>query len=93
MTVYVDPLTDYGWRLGSSCHLYADSVEELHQFASGIMMRRAWFQISKSGIPHYDLTASKRRMALRQGAVEFTPTLDDLKRFKQTLSEEPGNGK
>lgn len=86
MSAYVDALTDYGWKLGSSCHLYADSVEELHQFASGIMMKRSWFQVSKSGIPHYDLVASRRRMAVRQGAIEFTPTLEDLKRFKATLN-------
>lgn len=85
MAVYVDPLIDYGWKLGASCHLYADSLEELHNFAHGIMMRRQWFQISKSGIPHYDLTQSRRRMAIQHGAIEFTPTLDDLKRFKKLL--------
>lgn len=84
MSAYVDELHDYGWKLGSSCHLYADSVEELHQFAQGIMMKRSWFQISKSGIPHYDLVASRRKMAVRQGAIEFTPTLVDLVRFKAT---------
>lgn len=89
--VYVDPLIDYGWRLGASCHLYADSIDELHLFAQGIMMRRSWFQVSKSGIPHYDLTASRRRMAVRQGAIEMTPTLDDLKRFKATLPDDGSN--
>ena len=88
MSAYVDPLIDYGWRLGASCHLYADSVEELHQFAQGLMMKRSWFQVSKSGIPHYDLVASRRRMAVRQGAVEITSTLADLKRFKGMLAAE-----
>jgi hypothetical protein len=92
MAVYVDELTDYGWKLGASCHLLADSVEELHQFAQGIMMKRSWFQVSKSGIPHYDLVASRRRMAVRQGAIEITPTLEDLKRFKQTLEAVPADG-
>lgn len=85
MTVYVDIIVDYGWNLGPSCHMYADSLDELHKAAQAIGLRKAWFQVSKSGIPHYDLTKSRRRLAVRQGFKEFTPTLDDLKRFKETL--------
>ncbi len=84
MSVYVDPLIDYGWKLGASCHLYADSLKELHSFGEDIGMRRQWFQMSKSGIPHYDLTESRRKRAVRKGAIEFNPTLEDLKRFKAT---------
>lgn len=89
MTVYVDDLMDYGWRLGASCHMYADSLEELHRTAQAIGLRKQWFQVSKSGIPHYDLTASRRRIAVKQqGAQEFTPTLDDLRRFKELMKPE-----
>ena len=85
MAVYVDPLIDYGWILGPSCHLYADSLKELHAFAEDIGMRPKWFQVSKGGIPHYDLVESRRKRAVRKGAIEFTPTLEDLKRFKALL--------
>lgn len=71
MAVYVDPVINYGWRLGPSCHLYADTVEELHAFAAKIGMRRSWFQ-DREGFPHYDLTEKRREAAVRMGAVEET---------------------
>lgn len=68
--VYVDRLCDRGWKLGANCHLIADSLEELHEFASAIGMRRAWFQNAVS-CPHYDLTTKRRAMAVLRGAVEL----------------------
>jgi hypothetical protein len=69
--IYVDVLRDWGWRLGPSCHLITDGPnEELHAFAARLGLRRGWFQPSPSG-PHYDLTASKRALAVRLGAVEL----------------------
>ena len=70
MTVYVDALNDWGWRLGPSCHLLADTDEELHEFAARIGMKRAWFQPKST--PHYDLTASRREKAVKLGAREVT---------------------
>lgn len=70
MAVYVDRLRDWGWRLGPSCHLIADTNEELHAFAESIGLKRCWFQAKASG-PHYDLTASKRVRAVARGAVEL----------------------
>ncbi len=67
--VYVDALRDYGWRLGKSCHLVADSDDELHAFAARVGMKRAWFQPKST--PHYDLTASRRAKAVALGAVEL----------------------
>lgn len=56
MPVYVDPLSDWGWKYGRSCHLVTDGdVEELHEFATRIGLRRSWFQPA-NGRPHYDLT-------------------------------------
>lgn len=75
MSVYVDPMApciqNAVWGYPVSCHLFADSVPELHDLAGKLKLRRAWFQRS-SGIPHYDLTASKRRHAVRIGAVAMT---------------------
>ncbi len=69
MSVYVDRLRNWGWRLGPSSHLIADTVEELHAFAERIGLRREWFQDGRS--PHYDLTAGRRTTAVRLGAVEL----------------------
>lgn len=70
MAVYVDKLRDWGWRLGPSCHLIADTNEELHAFAATLGLKRSWFQAKTSG-PHYDLTAGKRARAVELGAVEL----------------------
>lgn len=69
MAVYVDRLSDWGWRHGLSCHLIADSVSELIEFAVSIGLRPEWFQAKSS--PHFDLTADGRREAVRRGAVEL----------------------
>lgn len=72
MTAYVDKLHDYGWRLGPSCHLIADTQEELHQVAAAVGMQRRWFQAPpKASAPHYDLVASRRKRAVELGAVEL----------------------
>lgn len=67
MTIYVDD-EQIPWRGKLWCHLVADSLAELHEFAFSIGLKRAWFQ-SKSIYPHYDVTVSVRDRALRQGAV------------------------
>ncbi len=43
-------------------HLIGDSLEELHEFAQEVGLRREWFQ-DHSRHPHYDLTTL--RMARR----------------------------
>ena len=73
MSVYVDPLREYGgsktfpWKV--SCHMWADSLADLHAMAVAIGMKRAWFQ-DKPDFPHYDLVATKRKRAVELGAVE-----------------------
>jgi hypothetical protein len=75
MSVYVDPLIDNGWSLGPNCHLWADTIEELHQFAEYIGLRREWFQPPKGRgriqLPHYDLTRHLRQVAVNRGAIEL----------------------
>lgn len=71
MTCYVDEAriwapTTIRCFAGGSSHLTADTVEELHAFASRIGLRRAWFQGGR--VPHYDLTMARREDALRAGA-------------------------
>ena len=69
MAVYVDALRDYGWWRGPSCHLIADSVDELIEFALSMGLRREWFQPKST--PHFDLTADARTKAVEMGAIEL----------------------
>ena len=86
MAVYVDRLVDYAWHRGPSCHLIADSVEELIAFAEEIGMRREWFQPRSS--PHFDLTADGRETAIHNGAIplsnrEFVAKIRELRKRRQ----------
>ena len=51
--------------------MWADSEQELHDFAQRIGLRRAWYQRDKT-LPHYDLTPGRRMKAVALGAVEVT---------------------
>lgn len=74
MSVYVDPISNWPTAIrcfkGGSCHLIADTVEELHAFARKLGLRRGWFQ--PSSWPHYDLTPARREKAVALGAIEKT---------------------
>ena len=90
--VFVDELTARPkapiacFRPGS-CHMTADTLEELHAMAAKIGLRRDWFQ-AKSSAPHYDLTASKRARALEAGAV-FKPGREQAReRFTKRNAEQ-----
>jgi len=70
--IYVDELRRYGKNQRQWCHMMTDGdLEELHEMAVKIGLRREWFQ-DKPGHPHYDLTASRRARAVILGAAEIT---------------------
>jgi hypothetical protein len=73
MAVYVDPLftclVSAAWKWPQSCHLFADDLDELHAFAKSIGIKREWFQDKR--LPHYDLNATRRLVAVRRGAMEL----------------------
>ncbi|HVN56159.1 MAG TPA: DUF4031 domain-containing protein [Anaerolineaceae bacterium] len=74
MAVYVDTLVNYGhqdWRRGEWCHMIADTLEELHDMAERIGLRREWFQ-NKPDHPHYDLRPLSRELAVKYGAIELS---------------------
>ena len=82
MAVYVDDAripAQVGRIRARWSHLFAGSQDELHAFAQGIGLRRAWFQPATSygGKPsrlwHYDVTESKRQAAIRAGARPVGP--------------------
>ena len=74
LSVYVDSafaVGDWG-RWSGGGHLQADTLDELHEFADRMGLRREWFQ-SKPGRPendHYDLTRAGRELALECGAID-----------------------
>jgi uncharacterized protein DUF4031 len=85
VTIYVDNFrvpAQVGRRAGSWSHLFSDtSVEELHEFAQRIGLKRSWFQPRNRRYDrgpdrvwrnHYDVTESKRVEAIAAGAIPIT---------------------
>lgn len=68
MPVYVDKAKNHYKRM-IMCHLLADTLEELHTFAKQIGLKREWFQ--NGSTPHYDLSLTKRKRAIQNGAIEI----------------------
>ena len=66
LAVYVDNAR-IAWRGRQWCHLVADSLDELHRFATSLGLRRGWFQ-AQASLPHYDVTVEVRDIALSRGA-------------------------
>ena len=79
MTVYVDDMNlradvPNGDRVvrGKWSHLTADSEAELRAFAETIGLRQEWIQHPGEPGVHFDVTVSKRQMAIANGAKEIT---------------------
>jgi hypothetical protein len=75
VSVYVDPLlpvhSNAKWRWDTSCHLMADTPEELHQFAASLGIAQRWFQ-NRVDFPHYDLHPEQRGKAIEAGAIPLS---------------------
>lgn len=86
MTVYVDDFGVPAPRAGRGrwSHMIADTEEELHAMAEKIGLQRRWFQDPRTNQTpryrpdsyaanawHYDVVQTKRRMAIKAGAVEI----------------------
>lgn len=71
MSVYVDNMRA-GFGRMVMCHMIADTDDELHAMAAYIGLEHRWHQ--KAGTPHshYDLSLSKRALAVKAGAREIT---------------------
>lgn len=67
MSVYLDKERNRFGRM-IMCHMFADSLGELHFMADRIGMRREWFQ--PLSFPHYDVCLMRRKRALELGAIE-----------------------
>ena len=98
MSVYIDPMQpciqSRKWPYKQACHLIADSVEELHEFAAQVGLHRSWFQ--DHNIPHYDLTTGMRYKAIRLGAVSINVKdfikLTRKQRLRETSGQPDGDG-
>jgi hypothetical protein len=49
-----------------------DDIAELHEFAARIGLQRRWFQDKPWPRQHYDVTETKRQLAIREGATSIT---------------------
>ena len=69
MAVYID---NYKGKFGRMimCHMFGDTLVELHKMAKNIGIKRQWFQ-NKGSAPHYDVCKSKRILAVKLGAIEL----------------------
>jgi hypothetical protein len=73
MSVYVDnAFVEGGWgKWSGGGHLQADTLDELHDFAARLPLRRSWFQ-NRPHRPeraHYDVTRAMRDRAIYLGAI------------------------
>ena len=99
MTVYVDPLFTMQPRTAQArshgdrwCHMQVgkdDELEELHQMAEKIGLKRSYFQ-EHDIYPHYALTPSKRSLAVKHGAIELTDRRRTCCRLPALANWEPG---
>lgn len=67
MAIYVDAAI-HPYRGQKWCHMIADTLDELHDMAEQLDLKRSWFQDKR--VPHYDLAPSKRILAIQFGAKE-----------------------
>lgn len=78
VTIFVDDWRQpakLGRYPGKWSHLIAgpfDPIDELHEFARSIGMRREWFQNKPWPRAHYDVPENRRRQAIAAGAVPIT---------------------
>lgn len=70
MTVYVDSMKAPFGRM-VMCHCWADTREELFEMMTRIGVQTKWFQQPpKASWEHFDISMSKRALAVKLGAVE-----------------------
>lgn len=67
MAIYVD-FVRIEFRGFKWCHMLADTLQELHDFAAWIDVDKRLFHRNAS-YPHYDITVQMREIAIAHGAI------------------------
>ncbi len=70
MAVYVDNF-NAPFRGMVMCHLIADTQKELFEFVDKIGVQRKWVQHYNTFEEHFDISLTKKKEALLQGAVHI----------------------
>jgi hypothetical protein len=88
MPVYVDKMRAPFGRM-KLCHMLADSMAELLEMADEIGVDRKWFQWGSH--PHFDISLSKRALALLHGAFEVdrNELVAVMRRYRKKVAEQP----
>lgn len=64
------------------CHMFADTDEELESIARKIGLSPSWVQKPRASIgPHYDIAESKRKLAIKCGAVACDSIGEEVEAF------------
>lgn len=71
MSVYVDDF-DYPYAGMKMSHMIADSTKELLQMVDKIGVHRRWIQDKGTKREHFDVSLSKKRLAIKNGAILIT---------------------
>lgn len=71
MSVYVDTMAAPFGRM-ILCHMLADTHDELLAMADTIGVQRRWLQHAGTYKEHFDISLTKRALAVHHGAVEIT---------------------
>ena len=93
MAIYVDFMCieykGYKW-----CHMLADNLQELHEFAALIEVDKRLFHRNAS-YPHYDVTVQMRILALENGAIaaDRKKIIECAKKLKVELDSQIGLAK
>ena len=67
MAIYVD-FMQIEFKCYKWCHMLADTLQELHEFAAFIEIDERLFHRNAS-YPHYDVTVQMRETAIKYGAI------------------------
>jgi hypothetical protein len=86
MSVYVDD-ANVLWRGKRWCHLYADSLAELQEFARSVGLKPTWLQHGDGdrGLPHYDVTGQMLDRCVALGAIPVTGGDGTYRRLRRAL--------
>jgi hypothetical protein len=94
VVTYVDEMRAKFGRM-VLCHMVSDTEEELHAMAARIGMKQEWHQKAGTYKSHYDISLSKRKLAVYFGAVEINRAQlgEILKRKREAIIKEKQDAK